>query len=79
MGFFLDTTSAHQLLWRKSSLVPSDVDLGGLGQVKFFVGGFLHQVEHRVLKDELHQFNEGLLHEHLLAEQFFFFSASHLT
>ena len=62
---FLCGLGAHVLV---RSLVLADVDLGGLSKIELLICGFLHQVEHCVLQDELHQFHEGLLHEHSLAE-----------
>ena len=53
------------------SLIPTDVDARWLAEVEFIVGSLFQKVEHSVLKDELHEFDEGLLHVHAFSEKFF--------
>ena len=60
------------------SVISSDVDPGGLAKVELLVGGLFHEVEERVLKNELHELAEGLLHVHSLAEELLAIDAGYL-
>lgn len=47
----------------------ANVDLGCLGQVELFVGGFFHQVEEGVFEHVLEHAHEAVFEEHALAEE----------
>lgn len=59
-------------------LVLSNVDLWRLHQVKLFIGGLFHEVEHRVFEHVLNHVSERVVHEIHLATQVFVLVARQL-